>query len=355
MATQEPDVIRSKGGKSLIDLDNLYFPDNLVVSSAGGSKSHTAVDYEHLVHFFINETKTTTNMKSSLLGNESTDKIVPRGNQSYNVSTAGGAVGTATTTVQSTTDALTSVAAAKVVRTKTVISLPMPQNIATTYINGWNMENNDPNNMVDAIRMIEGQPEYMARNQMSKSGLMTATMKAATGKSVYGQSAMVYQGPVARTFQFQWDFYPTSPSESKRLWSIIQMFKWCSMGELISGGRFLHVPNTFDIEFRHRGKKNDFLPMSSTCALVNMSVTYTPMGHWAAFDPFQVSGHGQDSVQHSILQGLEGAPPVGITLALDFAELDLLTKNKIDPDLDLTFNTTSSETGSASAGDRGFY
>ena len=390
---QQAEVTQAKSSKSLIDMNNLYFPDGLILSSPTkqskngitmiGGKAAESIEYEHLVHFYINETKSTTGVSQDLLG-ESTDGVVPRSQQGKNNpvaqnnsaqnAVAGGAIGAgaglllggpvgaivgavvggiasqATKYVENAAKAAESVAAATVIRTKATISLPMPQNIATSYINNWQMESNDSSSMMDTVKSLGAQAEVKVRD------FMTNTMKAATGKSNVVQSAMTYQGPVNRSFQFQWDFYPTTPAESKRLWAIIQMFKWCSLPELIDSGRFYHVPHTFDIEYRYRGKRNDFLPMTSTCALTSMNVQYTPVGHWAAFDPFEV-GVGGDPVRHAILQGLEGAPPVGITLALDFTELDLLTKNKIDPELNLTFNTTAFESGAANAkvSDKGFY
>lgn len=390
---QQAQTVQPQKEKSLIDLDHLYFPDNLVlgsttVESKNGVKSiqHPTgeqIEYEHLIHFYINETKTTSRVSDDLL-KVSTDGVAPRYLQGKNTPTAsnntakntaagtaigagagfllGGPVGAivgagggallaqGTQYVERAGKAADAIAAAKVVRTKTTISLPMPQNISTGYINNWQVEQNDVNNAVDMVSMIGAQVDLKMRN------LMTNTMRAATGKSIAPQQAMVYQGPSNRNFQFTWDLYPTSPSESKKLWAIIQMFKWCSLPELIDGGRFYHVPHTFDIEYRYRGKRNDFLPMTSTCALNAISVQYTPMGHWAAFDPFDPKSDG-NPVKHQILEGLEGAPPVGITLALDFIELDLLTKNKIDPNLDLTFNTTAFEDGSGTVkkSDRGYY
>ena len=70
---------------------------------------------------------------------------------------------------------------------------------------------------------------------------------------------------------------PKNPQEVDEIRKIVlhsNLICYQSLLVVISGGRRLVVPNTFDISYMYVGAENDYFHKISTCVLENMNVTY---------------------------------------------------------------------------------
>ena len=47
---------------------------------------------------------------------------------------------------------------------------------------------------------------------------------------------------------------------------------------------FLKTPHTYKLQYKHRGTDHPFLNKFKECALMNMSVNYTPDGNYATYE-----------------------------------------------------------------------
>jgi hypothetical protein len=113
-----------------------------------------------------------------------------------------------------------------------------------------------------------------------------------------------------RTFQFEYKFLPRSAAEAKTVRDIIQQFKFHMHPELSSGGMFYIYPSEFNIEYRYKDQENMNINRISTCVLENMQVDYG----------------GQQAGFHTFEDGM----PTEIHMRLQFKELEILTKDRID-------------------------
>lgn len=128
---------------------------------------------------------------------------------------------------------------------------------------------------------------------------------------------VLFKGIGHRTFQFSFKFTPRNERESIIVKKIIHKFRvnaaptYTNLGENDrTDMAFLGYPNEFRIEFRKTGdySRNTFIPQIAACALTNISVNYGPQGMY--------EGHADGS-------------PTEIELSLDFKELELITRGKV--------------------------
>jgi hypothetical protein len=127
---------------------------------------------------------------------------------------------------------------------------------------------------------------------------------------------VLFTGVGFRQFNFKFRFTPQTEDEAQNVDNIIRAFKFHGAPDVVTGtaGRFWIYPDEFDIQYFSNGKENLFLNKISTCALVDMQVNYTPVGHWTA--------HRQHST-------IEGAPSVCTDISLTFKELEIMTKRRV--------------------------
>ena len=143
----------------------------------------------------------------------------------------------------------------------------------------------------------------------------------------YAQNPMLevlYRGTNFRSFQFEFMFQPKSSKEAREVQEIIKQFKFHAAPEtnvLIDpvqgfGGptpspMFFVPPSEFGITLRHGNIKNPYLPRIGRCVLSRVDVDYSPSGQWQTY----ADGN-----------------PVETRLRLEFTEVELVTKEKIDRD-----------------------
>ena len=213
-------------------------------------------------------------------------------------------------------------------RVATTIILYMPLEIQTAYQIDWaQTELGMAKEAVDILKsgsfkdlFISGGASAVKQfgeklNNFTGENLKDAASLAAR-MVINNHQEVIFNGIQFRTFAFNFRFTPESEDEAVNVDNIIRAFKFYAAPEIKEGlaGRFWIYPAEFDIQYYANGKPNDFLNKISTCALTSCAVNYTSSGHWAAFRPSQ---------------RVQGAPSVCTDLALNFMELELITKSRV--------------------------
>lgn len=149
--------------------------------------------------------------------------------------------------------------------------------------------------------------------QFGLSGDLKAGIDATSKKTSNPYKEQLFKFIDFRRFDFAYKFAPRNSTELDHIMRIIQKFKYHMHPENDATKLFLEYPSEFNIEYRYRGARNQYVNKISTCALTNMEVTY---GNQDAFTSFS---------------GTEGAP-AEINLLLRFTELETLTNDRIGLD-----------------------
>jgi hypothetical protein len=119
-----------------------------------------------------------------------------------------------------------------------------------------------------------------------------------------------------RTFSFSYTFNPKSRKEAMDIRAIITLLKYHMHPGLTSLNFFLTYPAEFNIKYFYNGKESKFLHKISTCALTDLAVDYGSDNDFIVFSP------DESGTQYGI--------PTEISLKLEFTELELLSKERMD-------------------------
>lgn len=145
----------------------------------------------------------------------------------------------------------------------------------------------------------------IALQKTPEAGALSRT----TGLAVNPRKEQVFKSVDFRTFAFTYEFYPRDPDEAANVMRIIQMFKLHMHPEFKDSANFLYIyPSEFDIFYYQGSKENMNLHRHTSCVLTEMTVNYSPQGQFTTF---------------------ENGMPTQININLNFKELALLTKEKI--------------------------
>ena len=225
-------------------------------------------------------------------------------------------------------------------RLKTGIALFMPASVQTTYtanytdteigggtedaLNAFNAAVGSKfDRSVEAFfameeAFIEGAEKLLLSTASTIVPGLAGVREAAFAKEgaiISDRMELAFKGINKRQFQYTFKMIPRSQEEAEEIRKIIFVFKNNMLPEFVGGnraGRRLRVPNTFDIQYMYNGRKNDFLHHISTCVLESMNVSY-----------------GGD--RYKTFQGQEdGAPPVETSITLNFKEMELITRERIN-------------------------
>lgn len=142
------------------------------------------------------------------------------------------------------------------------------------------------------------------------TGDLAAGIDATTKKTTNPYKEQLFKNIDFRTFEFAYKFAPRNSAELENVMQIIQQFKYHMHPENDKTSLFLEYPSEFFIEYRYRGKRNQYLNKISNCALTNLDVNY---GNQDSFTSFKET---------------DGAP-AEINLLLRFTELETLTNNRV--------------------------
>jgi len=149
-----------------------------------------------------------------------------------------------------------------------------------------------------------------------------AVAKSLTGTVLNPRLAKLFKQKEFRTFSFMWEFYPRSREEVEMIRDIIETFRYhahpAKFGEADGAQIQLRVPAEFRVRFLSTNSdknnqagfvENEYLPRIGYCALSSIAVDYSPNGTYS-----------------SLLDN----SPTAITLSLNFSEMDVLTRDKIE-------------------------
>ena len=135
------------------------------------------------------------------------------------------------------------------------------------------------------------------------------------GRIISNRMELAFKGINKRQFQYTFKMMPRNQRESDEIKKIVHAFKFNMLPEFegsdLSGRSFI-VPNTFDIEYMYNGKQNQYLHKISTCVLESMNVTY-----------------GGDRYK-TYTATAEGAPPQETTISLNFKEMEMITRERVE-------------------------
>ena len=135
------------------------------------------------------------------------------------------------------------------------------------------------------------------------------------GRIISNRMELAFRGINKREFQYTFKMIPRNKIEADEIKKIVHAFKVNMLPAFEGGdltGRSFIVPNTFDIEYMYNGKQNQFLHKISTCVLESMAVTY-----------------GGDRYK-TYTATTDGAPPVETTIALNFKEMEMITRERVE-------------------------
>lgn len=300
---------------------------------------------DHYVVFHINETSTTQYKSVTVNGAKPTDQpTIERNRATDQRKGFGGGVaptdaptpqgGEKTNANQGNPVFETSIQALKqpINRIATTIILPMPREIQTTYQAEWQAENLGA--AADFLNTVKGResigeafksagigalPTIGSMSNQFTNLNITGALSLGTRMAINPHQEVIFNGIGFRPFTFNFRFTPESEDEAINVDNIIRAFKFYAAPEILKGtaGRFWIYPAEFDISFYSNGVENDFLHKISTCALVDIQVNYTPVGHWSAFRPANPKSQ------------LGGSPSVCTDLTLTFKELEIMTKQRV--------------------------
>ncbi len=137
----------------------------------------------------------------------------------------------------------------------------------------------------------------------------------ASGEIVADRMELAFKGINKRKFQFSFKFIPKNKKEADEVRNIVFAFRSNMAPEFVGGaraGRKMRVPNTFDISYMYDGNENQYLQKISTCVLEQCDVVY-----------------GGDRYR-TFEANEEGAPAVETQVTLQFGEMELITKERIN-------------------------
>jgi hypothetical protein len=154
-------------------------------------------------------------------------------------------------------------------------------------------------------------PAGIAANLTGDSNFdLGGAISAATAMTPNPFREQIFQSVDNRTFTFDYKFLPKNEQESRKVKNIITEFKYHMHPELSAGGLFYIYPSEFNIVYFFGKKENPWVHKISTCVLTDMSIDY---GNNSTFGTFY-----------------NGAPNE-VNMKLTFRELEVLTKERIDP------------------------
>ena len=139
-----------------------------------------------------------------------------------------------------------------------------------------------------------------------------AAIGIARGKVIVPKMEVTFEGIGLREFSYSFTFTPSSKEEADEINAIIKLFRENAAPEYTDAlGIEMTIPNTFDIAYYSGSKENQYLHKIGECYLKSVDVTYG----------------GDKMTFHT--QNERGAPPTRTTMALNFKELQTVTKSLI--------------------------
>ncbi len=135
-------------------------------------------------------------------------------------------------------------------------------------------------------------------------------IQAMAGVAPNPKKEQIFKNMDFRTFQYDYQFFPRSATESENIRNIINTFRYHMHPEFKDDDGFLYLyPGEFEIYYYMGNNENPFVHKHTSAVLKEVNVNYTPQGQFTTFD--------------------NGAP-TQINMTLSFQELSILTKGHLD-------------------------
>ena len=185
------------------------------------------------------------------------------------------------------------------------VSLYIPDTMAFQYSSSYSQLS-----LVDAAKDIPILGKAVgAVSSIINSGPARLLAKG-SGFAFNPQQQMLFDGIDFRTYQMSFTFTPYSKDEAQTVAKIVKMFKMHAAPRLAQGtaGMFFVPPSTFNLDFMFNGKINPNVGKVAESVIDGIDVNYSPNG-------FSTFGDGA---------------PVQTTLTLNFKEIELITRDKIE-------------------------
>ena len=178
---------------------------------------------------------------------------------------------------------------------------------------------------------------------IKKAGNMVSGARAmaqiASGLAISNKIELQFEGVKRRDFSYTFTFIPKSEQEAQIVEEIVFAFKKNMMPKYVDkmnvgrafnmkldakfNGKIMQVPNIFDIEYHHKGKRNPFLNRVSSSYLMDVTVDY-------GSDRYKTYESTTTNTRKGYTGGGEGPPPQKTTLTLSFHEIELMSQERIE-------------------------
>ena len=142
---------------------------------------------------------------------------------------------------------------------------------------------------------------------------------ASKGLARNPHQAVMYEHPMFRTFQFNWELRPKSAGESITIQRIIAFFKFYSAPRFKFSNHFFDYPDQFKLQFRHP----EFLFSFGDCVLTNFSVDYHGEGTPIYYDASGMSGSAVPTKRTL-------KAPAVVKIATEWQETTIVTKDVLE-------------------------
>ena len=147
-----------------------------------------------------------------------------------------------------------------------------------------------------------------------------ALLKVGAGVALNPHKIVLFTGVNFRDHTFSWKLSPKTRRDSDTIRQIINMFTYYAHPEYVAGGLFLKYPEFFTIKFHHP----EYLFALQPSVLTDIRVNYHGQGYPAYIR--DANGFGTPA-------------PAEIDLSLTFKETEIVTKQSLNPSIDITNNT----------------
>ena len=192
------------------------------------------------------------------------------------------------------------------------VTLPIPAGIQDQNQAGWGDGRLNPiqvagvgiamdafnKSLGDAANTVAGQLGNVSNNsgelQDAVKGYFTAAavgvpidqiLARTRGQVLNPNLELLFNGPVLRPFNFTFKMSARDDLESKEIVKIIRFFKQGMSPQRTDSNLFVKAPHTFQLQYRHRRTEDhNFLNQFKECALIGLSVNYTPENNYATFE-----------------------------------------------------------------------
>jgi hypothetical protein len=185
------------------------------------------------------------------------------------------------------------------------VSLYIPDTMAFQYSSSYSQLS-----LVDAAKDIPVLGKAVGAVSSIVNSGPARLLDKGSGFAFNPQQQMLFDGIDFRTYQMSFIFTPYSKEEAQTVAKIVKMFKMHAAPRLAEGtaGMFFVPPSTFNLDFMFNGRINRNVGRVAESVIDGIDVNYSPNG-------FSTFGDGA---------------PVQTTLTLNFKEIELITREKIE-------------------------